>query len=194
MEVINKVKPVGYDPEEDDQELQNLNDLPNKQDDQQPPEDDDDESSEDEAKKKTIQQNTTTTAISSGNASEETEKSSLAKKAVTPIKDETLSEDSGEDSAESPSASPDKNCKLFEGVIPKDLEQKKEMMSFIAYPQNLENACKLIACNKAVSFAEGPHDKHRIFVSGSTIMSTKLTVSIQNCKRVCEQIQDQEIF
>ena len=54
MEVINKVKPVGYDPEEDDQELQNLNDLPNKEDDQQPPEDDDDESSEDEAKKKTI--------------------------------------------------------------------------------------------------------------------------------------------
>ena len=58
----------------------------------------------------------------------------MAKKAVTPIKDDTQSEDSGEDSVESPSASPDKNYKLFEGVIPKDIEQKKEMMSFIAYP------------------------------------------------------------
>jgi hypothetical protein len=60
------------------------------------------------------------------------------------------------------------------------------MMSFIAYPQNLENACKIIACNKIVSFAEGPHDKNRIFVSGNTIMSTKLTISLQNSKKVCE--------
>jgi hypothetical protein len=64
------------------------------------------------------------------------------------------------------------------------------MMSFIAYPQNLENACKLISCSKLVSFNEGPHDKNRIFVSGSAIMSTKLSVNLQNCKKICEQISE----
>jgi hypothetical protein len=36
----------------------------------------------------------------------------------------------------------------IKGVVPKDLESKKEIMSFIAYPFHLENACKLISCNK----------------------------------------------
>jgi hypothetical protein len=108
---------------------------------------------------------------------------------VTPVKeDESQSEaeDSCEDSQESPS--PSKKSKLFDGVVPKDIEQKKEIMSFIAYPSNLENACKIIACNKQVNFAEGPHDKNRIFVSGTAIMSTKLTVSLQNMHKVCRQI------
>lgn len=99
------------------------------------------------------------------------------KKVVTTTKeDESQSEDSCEDSAESPT--PNKKSKLFDGVVPKDLEQKKEIMSFIAYPSNLENACKIISCNKMVNFTEGPNDKNRIFVSGNTIMSTKLTVSL----------------
>ena len=36
------------------------------------------------------------------------------------------------------------------GVVPKDLESKKEMMSFIAYAQHLEQCCKLITCSKQV--------------------------------------------
>mgnify|MGYP001439953735 CR=1 FL=1 len=38
--------------------------------------------------------------------------------------------------------------KRITGVVPKDLEQKKEMMSFIAYAQHIESACKLITCSK----------------------------------------------
>ena len=52
MEVDNKAKPVSYDPEEDDQELQNLNDLPNKEGEQ--PQDDDASSEDDDVKKKVI--------------------------------------------------------------------------------------------------------------------------------------------
>lgn len=133
MEDINKnVQPVGYDPDEDDQELQNMKDLPNKEDDQHPPEEDDDDAYSDDETKKKI--NTATTAISSGKSSEEALKSSLPKKVITPIKcsDETQSEDE-EEYENSPSLEEEK-CKLFKGVVPKDIEQKKEMMSFIAYP------------------------------------------------------------
>ena len=172
-----------------------MNDIPNKEDETQlPEEDDEDNYSEDETKKK-INTNTATTAVSSGNASEEAEKSSQApKKLRTPAKDErdeSNSEDSeNDDYVESPS--PGEKSNLFKGVIPKDLDTKKEMMSFIVYPQNLENACKLISCNKVVSFGDGPHEKNRIFMSGSTIMSTKLTISMQNSKRVCDQILAQD--
>ena len=68
--------------------------------------------------------------------------------------------------------------KKIEGVIPKDIESKKEMMSFIAYPQHLEYACKLISNSKAICLTEGTHDKNRIYLSGTSIMSTKLTVSL----------------
>lgn len=98
------------------------------------------------------------------------------------MKDES-SEDSDGEYQESPCDN-DKN-KLFKGVIPKDLETKKEIMSFIVYPQHLENACKLFSCNKIVSFGDSSNDKNRIFMSGNTIMSTKLTVSMQNSKKLC---------
>jgi hypothetical protein len=99
-----------------------------------------------------------------------------------------------EDSVEIESPSPDEKYKLFKGVVPKDLEQKKEIMSFIAYPQHLENACKLISHSKVINLSEGPNDKNRIFISGNAIMSTKLTVSLQNSKKICQQIEEQEIF
>ena len=35
--------------------------------------------------------------------------------------------------------------KKIQGVVPKDVEAKKEIMSFIAYPPNLEFACKLLS-------------------------------------------------
>jgi len=58
-------------------------------------------------------------------------------------------------------------------------------MSFIAYPPHLENACKLISSSKLVSFSEGAHDKTRIYLSGQSIMSTKLTVSLTMSKKLC---------
>lgn len=64
------------------------------------------------------------------------------------------------------------------------------MMSFIAYPNNIENACKLLSCNKTINFYEGPNDKNRIFVCGTHIMSTKLSVSLENCKKICNKIRD----
>jgi len=81
----------------------------------------------------------------------------------------------------------------IEGIIPKDIETKKEMMSFIAYPSHLENACKLIASSKLITFSEGPHDKNRIYLSGSAIMSTKLTVSLANSIKLCGKLQEEEI-
>jgi hypothetical protein len=45
-------QPVGYDPEEDDQELQNLNDIPKEDETRVHGEDDDDNYSDDETKKK----------------------------------------------------------------------------------------------------------------------------------------------
>ena len=90
-------KPVGYDPEEDDQELQNLNDIPTKEDETRVHgEDDDDNYSDDETKKK-LNTQTATTAVSSGNASEEAEKTSqVPKKLRTPAKDESSEDSDGE--------------------------------------------------------------------------------------------------
>lgn len=72
----------------------------------------------------------------------------------------------------------------IEGIIPKDIEQKKEMMSFIAYSQHIENTCKLITSSKAISLCDSM-DKNRIYLSGTSIMSTKLTVSLANCNKIC---------
>lgn len=69
--------------------------------------------------------------------------------------------------------------KKIQGIVPKDIEAKKEILSFIAYPPNLEFACKLLSQNKQIALQEGPsYNKNRIFVSGTSIMSTKLTVSL----------------
>jgi hypothetical protein len=62
-------------------------------------------------------------------------KSSLPKKLVTPVKlteEESQSEDD-EELEDSPSLEEERQ-NIFKGVIPKDIELKKEMMSFIAYP------------------------------------------------------------
>jgi len=84
--------------------------------------------------------------------------------------------------------------KKINGVVPKDLESKKEMMSFIVYPHHLESTCKLLSCSKIINFSEGPHDKNRIYLSGATIMSTKLVVSLAQSKKICALLQDEKIF
>ena len=72
-----------------------------------------------------------------------------------------------------------KPYKKIEGIVPKDIESKKEMMSFIAYPQNLEWACRLISNQKnMILIEESVHNKNRIYLSGTSIMSTKLTVNL----------------
>lgn len=88
---------------------------------------------------------------------------------------------------------PNKTNKKISGVIPKDIESKKEMMSFITYPQHLEYACKLISNSKAVCLTEGTHDKNRIYLSGTSIMSTKLNVSLAQSRKICEEIKDHEM-
>lgn len=78
----------------------------------------------------------------------------------------------------------------IQGIVPKDIDLKKEMLSFIAYPPNLEAACKLLSQNKTVSLNDGPvYNKNRIFVSGTSIMSTKLTVSLAQSRKLCEDLQ-----
>lgn len=87
----------------------------------------------------------------------------------------------------------DKNKnKKIEGIIPKDIEQRKEIMSFIAYAQHIENTCKLITSSKSISLCENV-DKNRIYLSGTSIMSTKLTVSLANCRKICEQVSNTDI-
>ena len=78
--------------------------------------------------------------------------------------------------------------KKIQGIVPKDVETKKEMMSFIAYPQHLEASCKLLSCSKAINFTETNHDKNRIFVSGTSIMSTKLHVSLAQSRKLCDEL------
>ena len=77
------------------------------------------------------------------------------------------------------------------GVIPKDIENKKEMLSFIAYPPHIENTCKLVSQNKMCSYSQdGHHDKNRIFVSGTSIMSTKLHVGKEHATKLCDQLRN----
>ena len=127
------------------------------------------------------------------------------KQAAVKLKKQDMEQDLGEDdeeeSASSPEcSSPERLDKLgikpskIEGIVPKDIEQKKEMMSFIGYPQNIENACKYLSCNKSLTFSEGPHDKNRIFISGNSIMSTKLTVSLAMSAKLCAQLRETELF
>ena len=61
------------------------------------------------------------------------------------------------------------------------------MMGFIAYAHHIENSCKLLSFSKTVQFNEA-HDKNRIFVTGTSIMSTKLPTSQQAIAKVCEQL------
>ena len=108
--------------------------------------------------------------------------------------DEISVESRGEsiDSNESPD--PEKSglsksaYKKINGVVPKDMEQKKEMMSFIAYSQHLEATCRLLSNSKQVSFSDGPHDKNRIYLSGTSIMSTKITVSLTQSRKLCAKL------
>ena len=80
--------------------------------------------------------------------------------------------------------------KKVQGIVPKDIEQKKEMMSFIAYPPNLEAACRLLSQNKSIQLQEGPtYNKNRIFVSGTSIWSTKLTVSLAQSRKLCRDLE-----
>jgi hypothetical protein len=78
-----------------------------------------------------------------------------------------------------------------EGVVPKDLESKKEIMSFIAYANNLEQTCKLLTFNKQVGLAE--NDTNRLYLSGTSIMSIKLPVSKAYCNDLCCQLEDQQL-
>ena len=66
-------------------------------------------------------------------------------------------------------------------------------MSFIAYALHLETAAKLISCNKLVCFSDNPHDKNRIYLSGTSIMSVKLTVGKAACIAQCEVLQNTEV-
>ena len=67
-------------------------------------------------------------------------------------------------------------------------------MSFIAYAQHLEMTCKLITCSKQIILNEnGALDKNRIYLSGTSIMSTKLTVSLAQRNKYCELLAETEV-
>jgi len=50
------------------------------------------------------------------------------------------------------------------------------MMGFIAYAQNIENTVRLMTFSKNANLNE-PHDKNRIFVTGLSMFSAKLSTS-----------------
>jgi hypothetical protein len=142
--------------------------------------------------------------VSSGVSRESTDGDRLKNKAPpieerqqvpsTPVRvaadDEEESEEVSEEEEEEENDDEKKSLrpKAIVGVIPKDIEKSKEIMSFIAYAQHLETACKLISCNKNTSFVDNPTDKNRIYLSGTSIMSTKLTVSMEHCRKICGQL------
>ena len=76
---------------------------------------------------------------------------------------------------------------MIQGVNPKHLDdyERSSMMGFIAYAQNLDNSCKLLSFNKAMKLNE-VQDKNRIFVTGTSIMSTKLPTSKAAVAKVCD--------
>ena len=77
--------------------------------------------------------------------------------------------------------------KKVQGISSKDIDAKKEILSFIAYPQNLEVACKMLSQSKLIALQEGPiYNKNRIFISGSALMSNKLIVSLPQSIKLCE--------
>lgn len=55
------------------------------------------------------------------------------------------------------------------------MDYKKELMSFIVYPQSLESACRLLTQSKLIVLNED-NEKQRMYLSGNSIMSTKLPV------------------
>ena len=107
--------------------------------------------------------------------------------------EESLSEEDETEPLSSPERmnTPDKDDiiknKKIEGIVPKDIEQRKEIMSFIAYAQHIESTCKLITSSKSINLCDNT-DKNRIYLSGTSIMSYKLTVSLANCRKICEQV------
>jgi len=67
------------------------------------------------------------------------------------------------------------------------------MMGFIAYAQNVENTVKLITFNKNLNLNE-PHDKNRIFVTGTSIMSQKVPTSLAAQNKAAEQLNNTKVF
>ena len=91
MEYINKEKkPVGYELEEEDQELLNLRNIPSKDQGTRPVEYDDyDQYSDDENKKRSNTNIAASTPMSTGNMSTEKGSSMARRKITTPAKDDS---------------------------------------------------------------------------------------------------------
>ena len=102
---------------------------------------------------------------------------------VTPYKD-----DEGEDDAEVQGMSTAARRAMITGVVPKDVELKKEMMSFISYPYHLESCCRLLTQSKLVALTEDVNEKQRLYMCGTAIMSTKLPVGKEYSRKACDQL------
>lgn len=77
---------------------------------------------------------------------------------------------------------------MITGVVPKDVELKKEMMSFIAYPYHLEGCCRLLTQSRLVALTEDCNEKQRLYMCGTAIMSTKLPVGKEHSRKACDQL------
>jgi len=60
-------------------------------------------------------------------------------------------------------------------------------MGFIAYAHNIENTVKLMSFSKLIQLNE-PHEKNRIFVTGQSMMSTKINSSSASVAKICDQL------
>lgn len=149
--------------------------------------------------------------ISEGSSQQKLSRALIDKKAVAKqhIKSESGSEEEDEEeeteneilsSPERESNNEENKYKERVGTIkihsiaPKDIEMKKELMSYVAYNTHLENCCKLITCSKSVNFSDNPNDKNRVYMSGNAIMSMKLTVSLAQSKKHCDQLRQTPLF
>ena len=66
-------------------------------------------------------------------------------------------------------------------------------MSFIAYAINLDNTCKLLSNSRMFALSD-ESDKNRIYCTGTSCMSTKLTVSLANSRKLCEDLRAEYVF
>ena len=66
-------------------------------------------------------------------------------------------------------------------------------MGFIAYAHHIESSCKLLSFNKHLQLNE-VHEKNRIFVTGTSCMSTKMGSSVTAQAKAVEALNKQPIF
>lgn len=64
------------------------------------------------------------------------------------------------------------------------------MMGFVAYAQNINETVKILCMSKMVQLVASNHDKNRIFVTGNSMMSTKLSATKPAIDKAVKELEE----